>query len=78
MKEKEKLNSKDIFNDIKSLIEFLLLRLHDEQKTDNNKKRIKNSETKLYVPYNSEEELYNNFYSKNYSLIQQLFFLIYN
>ena len=74
MKEIKKSNIKDIFNDIKSLIEFLLLRLHDEQKTDNNEQKIKNSEPELYVSYNTEEELFNNFYSKNNSFIQQLFF----
>ena len=67
-------DSKDIFRDIKQLIELILLELHNEQKCDEDEQRIKNIKTKLEEKYQSEEEMLINFYSINNSDIQNLFF----
>ena len=71
---KKSSDSKDIFRDIKQLIELILLKLHNEHKFDENKQRIKNIETKLEEKYENEEEMISNFYSINDSGIQDLFF----
>ena len=70
-----KLNNKNIIIiDIKFLIEFLFLKLHNEQKMDNNNNRIKDSETNLYEIYCNERDMITKFYSKNSSIIRELFF----
>ena len=63
-----------IFTDIKLLIDFLLLKLHEEQKVDFKNQRIKNRETELFKTFKSEDEIIKKFYDKNQSLIQKLFF----
>ena len=64
--------SEYIFSDIKLLIDFLLIKLIEEQKVDIKNERIKNMDSKLYERYTNRELLKINFY-KNKSLIEQLF-----
>ena len=78
IEEFEKEFNREMFNDIKFLIEFLFLKLHNEQKMDKHNNRIKDSETNLYEIYYNEKDMIKKFFSKNNSIIQELFFLICN
>ena len=69
---KKNYDSDNIFSNIKLLIDFLFLRLHEEEKVDLNKQKIIFSEEQLYLTYNSEQEIITNFYI-NQSFIQKLF-----
>ena len=71
MKEILKSNNINIFKDIKALIEFLLLALHDELKTDNNGKKM----TKKPNLHKNNYEINEDFFSENTSYIKKLFFI---
>ena len=73
MEEIKKINSNNIFNNIKLLIDSLLLKIHNEIKTDKKGKIIKNIDTKLDEMYNEENQIIK-FYENNNSIIQKLFF----
>jgi len=65
-----------IFEDPKLLIEFLLLKIHNEIKRDINniKNENENEILKLDVIYSGKENLQEEFYKSNNSIIQKLFF----
>ena len=73
MKEIQKTNKNNIFQNIKLLIEFLILNLHNEQKIDNSEKNL-TKQTDLSEIYGSYDEIQQNFYLYNDSNIGNLFF----
>jgi len=66
--------SNNILNNISLLIEFLLLRIHNEIRTNKDGGKIKDNFTKLDEMYQNFKEINNLFYPNNYSFIQKLFF----
>ena len=70
---REKNNSNNIYNNIILLIEFLLLNLHNEQKRDNNGKKLIDNKIDFNAYFNFENLPY--FYQTNKSFIQESFFL---
>jgi len=66
------INNEDsnIFKDCKLLIEFLLLNIHNEQRKENNKNFVKLDS----LIYKSKEEMNNDIYKNNNTIIQKLFF----
>ena len=60
----------NLFNNCKLLIEFLLLQMHNEQRKENKKNYIKLESLR----YNNKEEMKNDFYRNNNTIIQKLFF----
>ena len=66
--------SDNILNNISLLIEFLLLRIHNEIRTDKDGNKINDKFTKLDEMYQNYNEINNLFYPINYSLIKDLFF----
>ena len=70
---KEKDNSNNILNNLKKLIESILLNIHNELKTNEKGEKIE-TPTNLYEEYKDEKELKTYFYSLNNSIIQELFF----
>ena len=69
-----KSESNDILNNIKLLIEFILLRIHNELRTDQNGKKIKAKFTILDEIYQDYNEINKSFYPINKSIIKDLFF----
>ena len=66
----------DIFKNSKQLIEFLIINTHNEIRTDNDQKKVNEKFIKLEENnYFNKEQIINEFYSKNNSIFQQLFFL---
>jgi hypothetical protein len=68
----QKYQNDDIFKDIKVLTDFLLMKLHNEQKTDFDNKKYIYIETELSGQYNGRD--LENFYRTNNSFIQENFF----
>ena len=66
--------SNNILNNISLLIEFLLLRIHDEIKTDKDGNKMQNSFTRLDEMYQNYKDMNTNFYPFNNSIIKDLFF----
>ena len=67
--------SSDIFKNSKQLIEFLITNMHNEIRTDNDKKKVIEKYIKLEeCSYLKKEQIINEFYSKNNSIFQKLFF----
>ena len=67
--------SNDIFKNSKQLIEFLIINMHNEIRTYNDKKKVKEEEyIKLEEIYLDKNHLIEQFYSKNNSIFQKLFF----
>ena len=71
---KDKSKSNDILYNIYKLIEFLLLNIHNEIKVDKNGKKIRNNSIKLDEMFKNYNEINNNFYPVNNSIIKDLFF----
>ena len=69
-----KSESNDILNNIKLLIEFILLRIHNELRTDQNGKKIKTKFITLDKIYQDYNEINKTFYPINKSIIKDLFF----
>lgn len=67
--------SKNILNNISLLIEFLLLRIHDEIKVDKDGNKIKDDfPTRLEEVYNNYKDMNSLFYPYNNSIIRENFF----
>jgi len=71
----KKSESNDILNNIKLLIEFILLRIHNELRTDKNDKKIKTKFSLLDKIYQDYNEINKTFYPINKSIIKDLFFI---
>ena len=69
-----KAESNNILNNISLLIEFLLLKIHNEIRTDKDKIKIKGDFIRLDEMYKSFIDINNLFYPVNYSIIKDLFF----
>ena len=66
--------SDNILNNAGLLIEFLLLRIHDEIKTDKDNNKMKDDITRLEKVYNNYNDMNSLFYPYNCSIIKDLFF----
>ena len=66
--------SNNILNNISLLIEFILLRIHDEIKTDKEGNKMKGGITRLEEVYKNYNDMNSIFYPFNKSIIRELFF----
>ena len=69
-----KSESNDILNNIKLLIEFILLSIHNELRTNEKGKKTKTNFFSLDDMYQNYNEINKNFYPINKSIIKNLFF----